>query len=545
MSVFGALYSGVSGLVADSQWLGMIADNISNSNTPAYKETSAVFSTLVTQDPTSTTYTPGGVQVAPFTAIDQQGLLQAASSGTDLAIQGGGFFVVNNNSAGVSGNGTSSFTRAGSFTIDANGNLKNAAGLFLQGQALTPAQSQAVANGNADQLTATSLSSLQTVNINGLSGTAQATSSVTVAANLPASDTSASTPRTVTVPVYDSQGGEHDLTVSFSRIATAGTPSTDDFSVPAGAVGGDTLSVTIDGNTLSVPNVTAAAGAGKPLTASDVATAVQTALSAASAPLSGFTATTSGGNVRITDPAGNALTASVSDTTSSMAFTSVASAAGTPAGTVSNQWQVAANFTNAGASTATLPSGNKIVFNSDGTINLNSSTFTGIQVNWDPSITGATSPQTVTFNVGSNGQANGLSQFGGAFSVSSVNQNGFQVGNFTGVSINPQGIVTASFDNGQQKAIYILPIATFANANGLAPQTGNTYLQTDRSGAFILRQAGTGAAGSIAPSSLESSTVDIATEFSNLIVAQNAYGANAKVITTADQMLQTLLQAKQ
>ncbi|HXA70604.1 MAG TPA: flagellar hook-basal body complex protein, partial [Stellaceae bacterium] len=91
MSVFGALYSGVSGLLANSQALGMIADNISNANTPAYKETHALFSTLVTQNPTQTTYTPGGVQAAPFTAIDQQGLLQASSSPTDIAIQGGGF----------------------------------------------------------------------------------------------------------------------------------------------------------------------------------------------------------------------------------------------------------------------------------------------------------------------------------------------------------------------------------------------------------------------------------------------------------------------
>ncbi|MGE5202187.1 MAG: flagellar hook-basal body complex protein, partial [Acidobacteriota bacterium] len=94
MSIFGALFSGVSGLFANSQALGMIADNISNANTPAYKETHPLFSTLVTQDPTQTTYTPGGVQSAPFTAIDKQGLLQSSSSATDLAIQGGGFFVV-------------------------------------------------------------------------------------------------------------------------------------------------------------------------------------------------------------------------------------------------------------------------------------------------------------------------------------------------------------------------------------------------------------------------------------------------------------------
>ena len=93
-------------------------------------------------------------------AADQQGLLQASSSATDLAIQGGGFFVVNSAAAGASNNGTFTFTRARSFTIGANGNLKNSAGLFLQGQALTPAQAQAIQNGNFDQLTATSLTSM-------------------------------------------------------------------------------------------------------------------------------------------------------------------------------------------------------------------------------------------------------------------------------------------------------------------------------------------------------------------------------------------------
>ena len=114
MSIFGALFSAVSGLSANSQSLGMIADNISNSNTPAYKETSARFSTLVTQSPSETTYTPGGVRSQPFTAISAQGLLQGTSSPTDLAIQGGGFFVVNNTANSQSPSGAFTFTRAGS-----------------------------------------------------------------------------------------------------------------------------------------------------------------------------------------------------------------------------------------------------------------------------------------------------------------------------------------------------------------------------------------------------------------------------------------------
>jgi flagellar hook protein FlgE len=542
MSIFGALYSGVSGLFAQSQALGMIADNISNANTPAYKETHALFSTLVTANPTATTYTPGGVQAAPFTAIDQQGLLQASASGTDLAIQGGGFFVVNSNSAGAAVNGTFSFTRAGSFTVDANGNLRNAAGLYLQGQKLTPAQAQAIQNGNIQQLTATSLTALQTVNVNGLSGAATKTTQVTLAANLPAGDVVGSPARTMTVPVFDSLGNEHDLTLSFTRAAGApATPSTQNFSLSGGTIAtGDVFQVTIDGNTF---NTAALAQASPTLT--DVANAINTAMNSTT-----FSAAVSGGNIVITDSAGNPITGSgITATTGTETFSGAAATNGTPAVAAANTWQVSGSLSGAGASTVTIAGGdNTVKFNSDGTLNAAGTTFSAadaLSIAWDPAITGATTPQTLTFNLGTDGLANGLGQSGGPFAVSRIDQNGLRFGNYTGVSIDTNGIVTASFDNGQRQPIFIIPIATFPNPDGLASQTGNTYLQTDRSGAFLLRQSGTGAAGTVAPASLEGSTVDIATEFSNLIVTQRAYSADAKIITTADQMLQDLINAKQ
>jgi flagellar hook protein FlgE len=532
----------VSGLLANSQALGMIADNISNANTPAYKETHALFSTLVTQNPTQTTYTPGGVQAAPFTAIDQQGLLQASSSPTDIAIQGGGFFVVNNNAQGATANGAFSFTRAGSFTVDANGNLKNGAGLYLQGQQLTPAQAQAIQAGNFNQLTANSLTSLQTVNVNGLSGSARATSTVTLAANLPATDTASSPPRTMTVPVFDTLGNEHNLTLSFSRVpGIAATPSTQAFTLSSGTIAqNDVFQVTIDGQTFNTSPL------GPTPTMNDVSLAISNAMAGST-----FSASVVGGKIQITDSAGNAITGgAITATTGNETFTAGAAANGTPAvAATPNQWQVSGSLSGAGNSTVTIAGGQNILqFNSDGSLNAAGTTFSGagaLSIAWDPAVTGATSPQTITFNLGTNGQANGLGQSGGPFSVARIDQNGLRFGNFTGVSIDTNGVVTASFDNGERLPIYIIPIATFPDPDGLAAQTGNTYLQTDRSGAFLLRQSGSGSAGTIAPSSLEGSTVDIATEFANLIITQRAYSADAKIITTADQMLQDLINAKQ
>ena len=103
-----AMFTAVAGLLAQSQAISMISDNIANSNTTAYKDTSARFSSLVTQAPTATTYQPGGVIAHPFTAVDAQGLLQATSSNTDLAISGDGFFVVNND---ASDQGAFTYTR--------------------------------------------------------------------------------------------------------------------------------------------------------------------------------------------------------------------------------------------------------------------------------------------------------------------------------------------------------------------------------------------------------------------------------------------------
>jgi flagellar hook protein FlgE len=431
MSIFGALEAAVSGLSANSNALGMISDNIANSNTVGYKDTSADFSTLVTASGSPSLYSPGGVQSSPLYNVAQQGVLQSESSPTDLAISGGGFFVVNSNQAGGS-TGTISYTRAGNFSVDANGNLVNAAGLYLQGQPLTAAQAAQIAAGNSNVLTTTTPSLLQTVNVANNAGTAQQTSNVSLVANLPANATTA---QTMTVPVYDTLGVQHNMTLTF-----------------------------------------------------------------------------------------------------------------TPSGTA-NQWNVATSFTGAGTTTATIAAGDNVVqFNSDGTLNTAGTTFnaaSALSVAWDPTVSGGTSPQTVSFNLGTNGTSSGLSQIGTSFNIGQINQDGVQFGNFSGVTVNQAGIVTANYDNGLSRAIYIVPVGTFSNPNGLQPQSGNTYTQTTDSGSAVLREAGTGSAGTIAPSSLEDSTVDIATEFSNLIVTQRAYEANSKIITTADQMLETLIQAKQ
>lgn len=146
----------------------------------------------------------------------------------------------------------------------------------------------------------------------------------------------------------------------------------------------------------------------------------------------------------------------------------------------------------------------------------------------------------ITLDMGNVGTNDGLTNLSGDFLTNYINQDGAKFGSYTGVSIGEDGVVTALFDNGETRPIAILPLATFANAEGMDALTGNTWIETDASGQAMLRQAGTNGAGEITAYSLESSNVDLATEFSNMIVTQRAYSAATKIITTADEMLDEL-----
>jgi flagellar hook protein FlgE len=180
-----------------------------------------------------------------------------------------------------------------------------------------------------------------------------------------------------------------------------------------------------------------------------------------------------------------------------------------------------------------------IIFNGDGTPS--AITFPAIAISgWT---TGA-NDSNVAINLGTAGKASGVTQFAGEFALSSIDQNGVTFGGFVGVNIAEDGKVTAVFDNGEQLAIFQLPLSLFANPNGLEAVTGNAFRQTDKSGDILLQQAATGGSGSVASSALESSTVDLAEEFTKMITTQRAYSASAKIITVADEMLEELIRLR-
>lgn len=186
MSLYGALYSGVSGLKGQSNRIGIISDNISNVNTVGYKGNRGGFESLVTASASASAFSPGGVVGSTQQLVDKQGLLQSTDSATDIAISGDGFFVVNQQS---DGSGQVLYTRAGSFTQDSTGNFRNAAGFFLQAWPLDREGRLPGETGNLNTNSSANLSSLTTVNVTNLTGVAASTSAVSVGANLNAGQT--------------------------------------------------------------------------------------------------------------------------------------------------------------------------------------------------------------------------------------------------------------------------------------------------------------------------------------------------------------------
>src|SRR5882762_4953482 len=204
MSLFGSMKTAVSGMNAQANRLSTVSDNIANASTTGYKEASTSFSSLVLPSG-SGNYNSGGVQTTVQYAIAQQGNISYTTTGTDLAIQGSGFFVVSDAA------GTPYMTRAGDFQPDSSGNLVNAAGFTLMGYSYGSGSPSVVVNGfnglvpiNVNQTGLTAVASTSGALAGNLNSNDTA---VTVAANVGSANTSTAAPSEKSSVVgYDSQG---------------------------------------------------------------------------------------------------------------------------------------------------------------------------------------------------------------------------------------------------------------------------------------------------------------------------------------------------
>jgi flagellar hook protein FlgE len=436
MSLYSALYAGVSGLSAQSSAMATVADNITNVNTIGYKGVSAQFETLVTGGTLSSSYSAGGVTATPKALISKQGLLQASSSLTDIGIDGAGFFVVRTS---PDASGATAYTRAGSFTTDSSGYLRNTAGYYLMGWPLDATGSY-VNNGSE--------ATLQPIRPNALTGAATPTTSIELRANLDSTTTPVAsytagdmssgtlTPQfSRSVVVYDTQGTSHSLTFNFAK------------------TGANTWATEVTGDPTEISTI---GGAAVP-------------------------------------------------------------------------------------STGLLAQGT-INFNADGSLDIGSaqSLLGNLDIAWS---NGAGSTP-ISLDLGTDNGLDGLTQFGSTSALLSSTVDGGMLGTVASVRISDTGVVSAVFDDGTSRPIYQLPLATFQNPDGLTRISGNAYLVSEQSGNVAINEPGTVGGGTLSASMLEASNVDLASEFSNMILFQRAYSASSKIITTVDDMLQEVSNLK-
>ncbi|MFD2262703.1 flagellar hook protein FlgE [Lacibacterium aquatile] len=642
MSVYGALYSAVSGLKAQSTSMGIISDNISNANTVGYKGNSAAFSTLVTAPPSRGSYSPGGVLATTVQNIDRQGLLQASASGTDLAITGRGFFAT---AAAIDADGRPPlgverlYTRAGSFTIDKSGNLTNTAGGYLLGVPV---------DTGVDPATVALLptAELRAINVGSITGSARGTSTISLGANLPATDLVSPTgAATVT-------GGVYEFTMDTDKQAAGVVEDTQAISITL--QNGDVYTANIltrntaTGYEAVIANITAtgtapaytgpaevALGTFTPqdgiATNFDFSATVQFAGGVGSVQFAGShegvivagagvpaatyvetTAPTVANNlvtgIRMSNSTGTAASNSTNArldlssttgglqaarSTSVLIYDTLGVAHNVELAfvkTSANNWDVfITKMTIAGkVGSDGLPvdsisgtSTNSFV-NADGTLKTDTTalgsvagtglsarlgslgfttdgSFSNFTMDGDSILNPASATAGVPLNgLGSTGAANfnpdisfgiagtksGVTQNSDDFAVAFVNQDGIKFGYRTGVVIDEFGVVRAVFDNGQRLAVAKIPLVNFANMNALQARTGNVYAETDDSGSATTNFAYQGGVGSITPNAVEGSTVDLAEEFSDMIVTQRTYSANARTITTSDEMLAEVINLK-
>jgi flagellar hook protein FlgE len=179
-----------------------------------------------------------------------------------------------------------------------------------------------------------------------------------------------------------------------------------------------------------------------------------------------------------------------------------------------------------------------LTFDSNGNLTSPTGSVAGISF---PGMADGASDLTFNWNLNGAGVSPTLTQLATASTNNTQTQDGFASGNYQQISVDSSGLITAQFSNGQSSTVGQIAVASVANVQGLVATGGNNFTTSAASGQATAGVAGTGGRGTIEDNALEQSNVNISTEFSNLIVAQRAFEANSKTVTTFDTISQDVL----
>ncbi len=431
-----SMYAAVSGLQSNQLMMDVVGNNIANVNTIGYKSSAAVFADVLSQTlngaglgqlGVSGGSNPAqvglGVRLQAIETNFSQGATQLTGNSTDLAIQGDGMFVVD-----VAG--TREYTRAGSFSLDSQGQLVDPDGGLVQGwQGVNGA-----VNTNA---------SVGAIRIPvGQQIPASATTTVQMTGNLPAdsSDGSGSTPATVidaSINVYNTLGTAVPLRVEYTKVPNQ-----------AGTVDWTVSTFDPDGNKIAGPTT--------------------------------------------------------------LQFDQATGEIKTPASR---------------------------------TINLTAAQLGAIKVN-GAAVAGAWNAGGINISFGTATAADRVTGSAGTNNIAAASQDGSPIGSLVSYSVSPEGLVSGVFSNGRNEQLAQIALANFTNPAGLQKVGGSMYISSVNSGTPLIGTAGTGGRGTVAGGAVEESNVDLGAEFTNLIVAQRGFQANARIITAADEVLQDLVDMK-
>ncbi len=474
MTVISSLFSGISGIVANGSALSVAGDNIANMSTPAFKSSVPVFESALSQR-IGEAEVGLGSRLAGTSVNFSQGAFANTTRPTDLAIQGKGFFVVENAS------GESFYTRAGMFEQDSDGQLVTSAGGFiLQGYAIDDDGQVA--------------GELDSINFSTVSSEPNRTGEVDFTLNLDSDETTpgtntwntfancaASSNFSYSQTVYDNLGNSRTITTYYRKTSTANTweyrtmTAASNLSNVDSGIDGDTPvaiargTLTFDTNGRLSASTTLAAGAAGVDTSATIAedgTSEEFELSAGSVPTAGYQ-----------------VTASVAR---------------------GIRWEGA---------TPTM-----------------ASDFTAL------------ADAVITHDFGDTGSSSRTTQFNTSESaIKVVTQDGRSQGEIQSIEILEDGTLRGNFSNGDSRDLFKLPIATFANEDGLNRVGQNLYSETGTSGSAQVGLAGAAGRGEIRSFSTEQSNVDLATEFVRIITFQRAFQASSRTVSTAAELLQDLV----
>ena len=503
-----ALWIAISGLNASSKQMDVIGNNIANANTTGFKSGKMYFANVLSQSlsggSAGSMQIGQGVTVADVATQFSQGSLESTSSSLDLAIDGGGFFIVED------ADGSQCYTRAGAFHIDGEGYLVDINDYRVQGYApASPA--------------------LGDINTRNAQSAPVATTSFSVGLNLDARTATGSTFYS-SQTVYDSLGAAHTLATTYTKTEGDGEWG---------------MSITLDGNAADTQNYTGLAFDGVGNLEHVYSSAMGTPTGSGSGTA---TSTLADGHDGQIYQAGNlVLRRDGVDVWSVHSTSDYENATITSYGTLGSDDTLAIDLDGAGGADITVTLGGTWAANDTLTIPFTSTEVdpADISVSFSGLANGAT--------IGASGMlswdltsadAETITGYASTSTVKALVNDGYPSGVLKSLAIEKDGTITGYFTNGQTASLGQLALADFPNPWGLQKMGSNLFSSTLTSGQAIVNTPGAGGLGEVSSNSLEMANTDIGTEFINMITAQRAYQANAKVITTTDDMMTALMNIK-